>query len=105
MQTHRLSKSENLLTISNLFGMNPKAMEFNVNIIREKLQTLFYIGRGLIMGWFFAYLGGLLAFAGLIDWRRRRNNNKGERPINPNAKDGESSNYIMGDNHYTGGDH
>ncbi|MGM7700430.1 hypothetical protein ACSVDE_01830 [Pseudalkalibacillus sp. Hm43] len=55
------------------------------------------------MGWFFIYLGGLLAFAGIIDWRRRRNNNKGERPINSHAKQGESTNYVMGDNEYMNG--
>lgn len=45
----------------------------------------------------------ILAFALFIDLRRKRNNNNPETPINPNAKPGDSSNYMMGDNKYTGG--
>ncbi|WLD94350.1 hypothetical protein [Alkalihalobacillus sp. AL-G] len=41
-----------------------------------------------------------LALAGFIDWRRKRNNNDGERAINPHAKPGEDSNHTMGDNQY-----
>ncbi|WP_257348496.1 hypothetical protein [Pseudalkalibacillus decolorationis] len=44
---------------------------------------------------------GTLALAGFIDWRRKRNKNEGERPINPHSKPGEDSNYTMGDNRHT----
>ncbi|MGP4081195.1 hypothetical protein ACTWQL_14900 [Pseudalkalibacillus sp. R45] len=55
------------------------------------------------MGWFFGFLGALLAFAGIIDWRRKKNKNTSQHSMNPNAKSGESSNYVMGDNRYSSG--
>lgn len=45
----------------------------------------------------------ILGFALLIDWRRKKNNNNPHLTTNPNAKPGDSSNYIMGDNKYIGG--
>jgi hypothetical protein len=42
-------------------------------------------------------------FALIIDLRRKKNNNNPHFPTNPNAKPGDSSNYMMGDNRYTGG--
>lgn len=45
----------------------------------------------------------VVAFAIFIDWRRNKNKNHPHIPTNPNTKPGESSNYMMGDNRYTGG--
>jgi hypothetical protein len=44
-----------------------------------------------------------LAFALFIDLRRKKNNNNLHIPTHPNAKPGDSSNYMMGDNKDTGG--
>ncbi len=55
------------------------------------------------MSWFWIMIGGILGFAFLIDWRRKRNRNTSQQPINPNQKPGEDANYMMGDNRYTGG--
>jgi hypothetical protein len=53
------------------------------------------------MIWWFIL--GILAVALLIDFKRKKNNNNPHIPTNPNAKLGESSNYMMGDNKYIGG--
>lgn len=45
----------------------------------------------------------IVAFSLWIDWRRKKNNNDPQTTTNPNAKPGDSSNYMMGDNKYTGG--
>ncbi|MBO0586062.1 hypothetical protein [Sporosarcina sp. E16_8] len=45
----------------------------------------------------------LFALAWLIDWRRKKNINYPHTPTNPNAKPGDSRNYMMGDNKYTNG--
>lgn len=55
------------------------------------------------MWWVVIFIAGIILFALFIDWRRRRNNNNPLTPTNPNAKPGESSNYLMGDNKDTGG--
>ncbi|EDL66396.1 hypothetical protein [Bacillus sp. SG-1] len=55
------------------------------------------------MWWAAAVIGGILLFALFIDLRRRKNNNNPHIPTNPNAKQGESSNYMMGDNRYSSG--
>ena len=52
-------------------------------------------------------MGGIVASALLlgytIDWKRSRNNNHPHRTINSHAKQGESSNYLMGDHRDHGG--
>jgi len=54
--------------------------------------------------WFFIiFILGILGFALIIDLMRKKNNNIPNTPTNPNAKPGDSSNYMMGDNRYTGG--
>ncbi|WP_421378296.1 hypothetical protein ACOJQI_12635 [Bacillus salacetis] len=55
------------------------------------------------MWWFVIMIGGILLFALLIDFRRKKNNNNPHIPTDPNAKPGDSSNYMMGDNRYTNG--
>ncbi|GIN86378.1 hypothetical protein J6TS2_27640 [Heyndrickxia sporothermodurans] len=56
------------------------------------------------MLWFISIIVlGIVAFALLIEWRRKKNNNDPHITTNPNAKPGESSNYMMGDNRDTGG--
>jgi hypothetical protein len=55
------------------------------------------------MTWLIIFIAGILGFAFLIDWRRKKINNDPERPIHAAAKPGESTNYQMGDNRYTGG--
>jgi hypothetical protein len=58
----------------------------------------------IMIWWFFSgTILGILAVAFLIDFKRNRNNNNPHIPTNPNAKPGDSSNYMMGDNKYTGG--
>ncbi|GGB63884.1 hypothetical protein [Fictibacillus barbaricus] len=54
------------------------------------------------MTWFYVCIGGLLLFALFIDWRRKRNNNNSQHPTHADAKPGESQNYQMGDNRYSG---
>ncbi|WP_409275982.1 hypothetical protein V1499_10285 [Neobacillus sp. SCS-31] len=54
--------------------------------------------------WFFSFIIlGMLGFALLIDIRRKKNNNNPHIPTDPNAKPGDSSNYLMGDYKDTGG--
>lgn len=55
------------------------------------------------MTWFWVFIGGMLLFALFIDWRRKRNNNNPHSSTHAGAKSGESTNYQMGDNRYTGG--
>ncbi|MBT2688421.1 hypothetical protein J7I93_09530 [Bacillus sp. ISL-47] len=55
------------------------------------------------MGVLFGLIIVTLAFAYSIDRRRKKNNNTLQKGISPNEKPGESSNYMMGDNRYTGG--
>lgn len=56
------------------------------------------------MLWFISIIVlGIVAFSLLIEWRRKKNNNDPHITTNPNAKPGESSNYMMGDNRDTGG--
>ncbi len=57
------------------------------------------------MWWFFILIAGVLLFALVIDWRRKKRNNHPHIPTNPNAKPGDSSNYTMGDNRHTGSGH
>ncbi|WP_186306576.1 hypothetical protein [Siminovitchia fortis] len=45
----------------------------------------------------------IIIWALFIDWRRKKHNNNPHIPTNPNAKPGDSSNHIMGDNKDTGG--
>jgi hypothetical protein len=42
-------------------------------------------------------------FAIWIDWKRKKLKKHPHIPTNPNGKPGDSSNYMMGDNKYTGG--
>ncbi|MGR3763099.1 hypothetical protein [Rossellomorea sp. NS-SX7] len=50
------------------------------------------------MWWFVILISGILLFAWLIDWRRKKNNNnKHTQGKNPSAKSGESSNYQSGE--------
>jgi hypothetical protein len=53
--------------------------------------------------WLLVFILGILGFAVMIDWRRKKNNNNPYKLTNPNAKPGVSSNYMMGDNKYTNG--
>ncbi|MDM5317447.1 hypothetical protein QUF49_15660 [Fictibacillus sp. b24] len=55
------------------------------------------------MTWFWVFIGGMLLFALFIDWRRKRNNNNPHSSTYSGAKPGDSTNYQMGDNRYTGG--
>lgn len=56
------------------------------------------------MTWFFiVFILLILALALLIDWRSKKNNNHPYLTIDPNAKPGESSNFLMGDYKDTGG--
>ncbi|WP_179125691.1 hypothetical protein [Rossellomorea marisflavi] len=52
--------------------------------------------------WFVILIVGILLFALFIDRRRKKRNNHPHRPTDPNAKPGDSSNYMMGDNRHTG---
>ncbi len=52
---------------------------------------------------FFGLVVLTLGLAFFIDWRRKKNNNNPQIPTNPNAKPGDSSNYMMGDNKYSSG--
>ena len=49
------------------------------------------------MEWFIIIVFSILLFTLAIE----RSNNHSQLPINPSAKQGESSNYMMGDNRYT----
>jgi hypothetical protein len=53
--------------------------------------------------WFIVSILGIFVSALMIDLRNKRINNNPHIPTNPNAKQGESSNYVMGDNKYTNG--
>lgn len=53
--------------------------------------------------WFIVFISGILILAFLIDRRNKKINNNSHKTTNPNAKDGDSSNYMMGDNKYTNG--
>lgn len=55
------------------------------------------------MTWFIVFILGILIFAFLIDRRNKRINNNSHKTVSPHAKDGESSNYTMGDNKYLNG--
>lgn len=55
------------------------------------------------MGVLFGLIIATLVFAYYIDRRRKKINNTMQKGISPSEKPGESSNYTMGDNHYTGG--
>ncbi|MCK1999682.1 hypothetical protein MPH47_21065 [Psychrobacillus psychrodurans] len=46
----------------------------------------------------------IIAFAYLVDRRNKKINNNNQNPVNSNAKPGESSNHMMGDNRYTNGE-
>ncbi|MBD7943230.1 MULTISPECIES: hypothetical protein [Psychrobacillus] len=46
----------------------------------------------------------IITFAVLVDRRNKKINNNNQNPINSNAKPGERSNYMMGDNKYTNGE-
>jgi hypothetical protein len=54
--------------------------------------------------WFFIFLVlVILGIAIFIDWKNKRTNNNPHITIHPGAKPGESSNYLMGDNHKDSG--
>jgi hypothetical protein len=53
--------------------------------------------------WLLVFILGTMGMAFSIDCRRKKNNNNLYVKTNPNAKPGESSNYMMGDNKYTNG--
>ncbi|WP_198029806.1 hypothetical protein [Bacillus sp. J33] len=55
------------------------------------------------MGVLFGLIIVTLVFAYSIDRKRKKINNTSQKGISPNEKPGESSNYTMGDNHYSGG--
>ncbi|MCP3740376.1 hypothetical protein [Rossellomorea sp. BNER] len=40
------------------------------------------------MVWFFVYILGILAFALLIDWRRKKHKDNLQKPINPTQSQG-----------------
>ncbi|MEH7086529.1 hypothetical protein V7139_27945 [Neobacillus drentensis] len=46
----------------------------------------------------FVFVLMILAFALIIDLKLKKNNNNPQIPTHPNAKPGDSSNYMMGDN-------
>lgn len=54
---------------------------------------------------FSLFVSSYIRFAFFIDWRRKKdkNNTNPRIPTNPNAKPGDSSNYLMGNNKYTNG--
>lgn len=52
----------------------------------------------------FIFLLIIIVLALLVDRRNKKLNNNNQNPINSNAKPGESSNYMMGDNRYTNGE-
>ena len=56
------------------------------------------------MVWLFILIAGLILFAILIDHRNKKINNSSGVTKNPAAKPGDSSNYTMGDNHFTHGE-
>ncbi|NRD78572.1 hypothetical protein HPT25_14505 [Bacillus sp. BRMEA1] len=56
-----------------------------------------------VICFFIILILSIIGFALTIDLRRKKNNNNLHIPTNPNAKPGDSSNYMMGDNRYTGG--
>jgi uncharacterized BrkB/YihY/UPF0761 family membrane protein len=57
-----------------------------------------------IMAWFFiVFIIVIFGVALYIEFRNKRNNNNPHIPTNPNAKPGDSTNYLMGDNKYIGG--
>jgi hypothetical protein len=53
--------------------------------------------------WLAVLIGGILVFAFFIDLRRKKNNNNPHISTDPQAKQGESTNYMMGDNRYSSG--
>jgi hypothetical protein len=55
------------------------------------------------MTWLFVFILGILGFAFLIDWRRKKKHYNPHKLTDPNVKPGDSSNYMMGDNKYTNG--
>jgi hypothetical protein len=58
----------------------------------------------ICLTWLFVFILCTLGIALFIDWRRKKHNNNPYIKTNPNAKPGESSNYMMGDNRYTNGE-
>ena len=55
------------------------------------------------MVWLMILILGVFTLALFIDWIRKKNNNNPHVITNPNAKPGDDSNYMMGDNKYTNG--
>lgn len=53
------------------------------------------------MYWFLVPIGFILLFSFILDLKRKNMNNA--HNTNPNAKPGDSTNYMMGDNKYTNG--
>lgn len=51
----------------------------------------------------FILIGGVLIFASLIDYNRKKVNNNGLDPINSHAKPGEDQNFTMGSHRYHDG--
>jgi hypothetical protein len=52
------------------------------------------------MIWFLLFIGFILLFAFLVDWRRKKNNNHSQHS---SAKPSEHTNYQMGDRFTSGG--
>ncbi|MBM6617790.1 hypothetical protein [Bacillus suaedaesalsae] len=59
----------------------------------------------LIMWFILLFILAVLLIAFLIDKRNKKIKNNPHIPTNPNAKPGEDSNYVMGDNKGSGGGH
>lgn len=55
------------------------------------------------MTWLFILILGILGFALIIDFKRKKNNNNPEHNTHPHAKPGDDSNYMMGDNKHSDG--
>ncbi|WP_192806484.1 hypothetical protein [Planococcus donghaensis] len=52
---------------------------------------------------FIVPIASLISLGALIEWKRKKRNDTSLNAINPHTRPGESSNYQMGDNHYTSG--
>lgn len=53
--------------------------------------------------WYFLVPLGIVTALGFAVDRRRRASAYSDKPMHPDAKPGDSSNYLMGDNRYTSG--
>jgi hypothetical protein len=55
------------------------------------------------MLWLFVLIGGVLIFASLIDYKRKKIKNNGLHPINSHAKPGEDKNFTIGSHRHHDG--